>query len=242
MLIRNLSSQTGALAPGILLIFVLTLTASQGAMACHKGKPHGKDAPPSCDVGPPPDVPDMRVTWGGDEVAQGFAGSGIDESTDRLCHISQIASDDSSGRYDCEFNNTSIFYRFDNMASTAIHRRGDDWRCEPNVSGKWLQPDEEYSVSWSGDCTVEPGCDVTITNRFSNDGTIGGSVDRVTLQAFTYGFLSVGGNPFSDAQDVPVDLIHYTMFSPKGRDKVLAQCELVPHEDWPVVFYTTPAE
>ena len=100
--------------------------------------------------------------------------------------------------------------------------------------------DLEYSFSWVGDCTSIDGCDVTIVNRFNNPWATGGSVERLTLEAYAK-VTESSANPFAVARSLEVEYLHLTMFAAKGNDKVVAVCKLTPGDD-PVIFVTAPVD
>lgn len=165
--------------------------------------------------------------------------TGIMEESPRLCKLSQMALDETSGTYSCELNEENILYDFTNMDSIPIHRRGDDWRCDSGRFWAHAEPDVEYSFSWNGDCTS--GCPVTIVNTFSNTGTIGGSVSRTTLQGFAMATTGTEFNPFTTSKSLTVDYLHLTLYGGGSGAKVLAVCKLTPRAGSEVKFVTTPA-
>jgi len=179
---------------------------------------------------PGPSAANNSVFWGG-------SNSDVLEGSSRMCAISQIAPDESSGKFLCQQTDSRIMYDFSNMISEPIHRRGDDWRCA-NPMWFYLVPDMEYSFSWNGDCTA--GCGVTVVNAFSNTGTIGGSVGRMTIEGFATATTAAGANPFAVPESLAVDYLHVTLFGVKGNDKVLAVCKLTPRSSNPVKFVTSP--
>jgi hypothetical protein len=228
-----ISRAANLLAIGLIILLLAAVTAGT-ALACHKGKPHGKDAPDAC--GPPvSEAPDNMVAWGIDPV-----NSGLFEDIPRLCSLSQVAPDFSSGTYDCVLNTTKVHYNYQEMPCLPVHRRGDDWRCAEH--GEWMHasPNLEYSFGWAGDCTSSEGCTVTIVNRFVMMGSTSGLVGRLTMEAFTDGVQSTAKNPFFAALDLEIDYILVTKFDPKARNKVVAICELTPIPLMPVTFHTNP--
>lgn len=238
-------SHFGQLLSSILLILLVSLFVAGDAQACHKSdKPHGKGAPETCgQTGVV--APDNAVLWGIIEST-----SGIFEKGARVCTVGQIATDESSGDYSCvldtHIEGVRTTYNFAGMTSEPIHKRGDDWYCQTadlttNVPMGVRKVDLEYSFSWAGNCTGSDGCNVTIVNRLNNPWSSGGSVSRVTLEAFAKATES-SKNPFSEPQSLNIDYLHLTLFAAKGRDKVLAVCKLTPHVDHPVTFVTVLAE
>ncbi len=177
---------------------------------------------------PGPSAADNEVSWGGD----------ITETSTRLCSLSQMAPDETSGKFICQLNGQAITYDLSLVDSEPIHLRGDDWRCNPGTMWAHIDPDMEYTYSWNGNCAT--GCGVTVVNTFSNNGTIGGSVGRMTIEGFATATAAAGGNPFAEPQSLTIDYLHVTLFGVRGRDKVLAVCKLTPLEAGQVTFFTSP--
>jgi hypothetical protein len=200
----------------IFLLFLLSLFVAGNAQAKR----------PQPDPGP--SAADNEVSWGGD----------IEETSTRVCSLSQMAPDGTSGKFICQLNSDHIIYDLSWMDSEPIHNRGDDWRCNPGTLWAYIDPDMEYTFSWNGDCAT--GCGVSVVNVFSNYGAIGGSVGRMTIEGFATATTLAGGNPFAEPQSLTIDYLHVTFFGVKGRDKVLAVCKLTPTEDDQVTFFTSP--
>lgn len=228
---KLISRAAHLLALGLIILLLASFTAGT-ALACHKGKPHGKDAPDACD---PPVAPVNLAVWGISE-----AESGIFEHDPRRCSLSEVAPDFTSGRYVCSLNTVHIHYAYDQMPCVVAHQRGDDWRCPAYGEYMHIEPDLEYSFRWDGNCTSTDGCEVTIVNRFSNSGTIGGLVGHVTMEAIAPGVTSGTMNPFLSGQDLEIDRILVTKFATRGKNKVLAICELSPISSMLVTFHTNP--
>lgn len=209
------------LSTKVFLLFILSLFLAANAEA-KKPQPE-----------PGPSAPDNVVIWGGDAYY-----SNILEDSARLCTLSEMASDETSGAFSCELNNESILYDFTNLDSEPIHRRGDDWRCTAGTLWAHIDPDMGYSFSWNGNCAA--GCGVTIVNAFSNYGAIGGSVGKMTIEGFATATSTTGGNPFAEPQSLLIDYLHVTLFGVKGKNKVIAKCKLTPDESNPIMFETSP--
>ena len=136
-----------------------------------------------------------------------------------------------------------MIYAFSgNIAScNAIYfTKDNDWYCDP-ARNDWFNkvPDLEYTYSWSGDCTSAEGCDVVVVNRFSVSTMSSPLYGAITIEAFASGITTADGNPnpFSEAQDIPIDYVHVTKFSPKNK-KILAICEAIPYPDT-ITFHTS---
>ena len=180
---------------------------------------------------PGPTGPANQAIWG----AVPEFDSDILEQDWRTCATSQVAPDQSSGTYSCPLDHTRILYDLSMMESTPIHRRGEDWRCSRNMYFH-VYPDVEYAYSWNGNCPS--GCEVSIVNEFSVLNT---SVSRVRIEGF--GVVTTNElNPFNVPQFIDIDYLHVTLFGVKGKNKVIAVCELIPRESNPVTFVTTPVE
>jgi hypothetical protein len=205
----------------IFLFLLLSLFAAGNAQA-------GKPAPDPGPVGV-----DNLASWSSDLDA-----TGIMEASPRLCKLSQMSLDETSGTYSCALNDENILYDFTNMDAIPIHRRGDDWRCTSGSFWAYTEPDVEYSFSWNGDCTQ--GCPITIVNAFSRAVTIGGSVTRFTIQGFAVATTGTEFNPFTTAKSLTVDYLHLTLFGGGSGAKVLAVCKLTPRAGSEVAFVTTP--
>ena len=179
---------------------------------------------------PGPIGPANLAIWGEPELE-----SDVMEPNPRQCASSQVAPDQSSGTYSCSLNHSRIVYDFSAMESIPIHRRGEDWRCSRNMYFH-VYPDVEYAYSWNGNCPS--GCEVSIVNEFSVLNT---SVSRVRIEGF--GVVTTNElNPFNVPQFIDIDYLHVTLFGVKGKNKVIAVCELIPRESNPVTFVTTPVE
>ena len=185
---------------------------------------------------PGPGAPDIEARWGGDDPTPGIV-----EGDVHLCSLSQVALDETSGTFTCEMNGEKVFYDFESMISEPVHKKGDDWRCLPETRNLYNDPDMEYSFNWNGNCSTTEGCDVTVVNAFSNPGVIGGSVSRLTLEAF--GMITESElNPFTESQSLTIDYLHVTLFAAKGHNKVLAVCKLTPMPGYPVTLVTNLPE
>ena len=179
---------------------------------------------------PGPIGPANLAIWGEPELE-----SDVMEPNPRQCASSQVAPDQSSGTYSCSLNHSRIVYDFSAMESIPIHRRGEDWRCSSPMFFN-IDPDVEYAYSWNGNC--RSGCGVSIVNETTY---INASVSRVRIEGFGVVF-SDELNPFNESQLVSIDYLHVTLFGIKGKDKVLAVCELMPRKYNPVTFTTTPVD
>ena len=125
------------------------------------------------------------------------------------------------------------------MRCDLLHK-GQRLYCDP-ARNDWFNkvPDLEYTYSLSGDCTSAEGCDVVVVNRFSVSTMSSPLYGAITIEAFASGITTADGNPnpFSEAQDIPIDYVHVTKFSPKNK-KILAICEAIPYPDT-ITFHTS---
>jgi len=183
-----------------------------------------------CDT-PLPASADNYVFWGYDEDLSAFFERIPSDSDPRTCSLTQVAADFSSGTYTCTLNHYYVTYAFSgNIESCeAIYfKKENDWYCDPDRDG-WINkvPDLEYTYSWTGNCLT--GCDVTIVNRINMATMSSPLYGSITIEAFASGVTTEDDdpNPFSEAQDIPIDYVHVTKFSPKNN-KILAICRANP--------------
>ncbi len=152
----------------IFLLILLSLFMVGNAQA------KGKKPRPS----PGPSGPDNSAIWSGDQ-----AQTDILSAVTRSCALSQVATDETNGKYSCNTNAERILYDLEWMTSVPIHTRGDDFLCDVKKMYFYMVPDVEFSYSWNGDCTSASGCGVTIVNDFSRTSFNGASsLDHITIE------------------------------------------------------------